>query len=83
MFDKAHWFCYTLSNGAVNHVSNSCECSGVNGGALQLHGVTTSHTMGGSVSILHVTSESAPVTCAAAEHALKLKVICMVKSLSP
>ena len=70
----------------IYHMSNLCECMGLNGEALQLHAVYKKAVF------LYYKSHKNPyqsceyqvlqVTCTAPERAMKLKVR-MIKSLSP
>ena len=72
----------------IYHTSNSCECMGVNGEALQLHAVNricycksreNAYQYYKSRENLYQVLQ---VTCTASEHAMKSKV-CLIKSLSP
>ena len=71
---------WTALSYVLYHTSNSRECMGVNGEALQLHAVYKKPYF-----LLQVTQQSVSVlrvTCVAFEHAKKSKVH-MIKSLSP
>ena len=60
------------------HMTNSCECMGVNGD-IKSSILITSHTR---IRIVYYKSRVLQVTCTTSEHAMKLNA-CMIKSLSP